>query len=48
VLIVIGIVLIVLGARARPRPQSQPIPDLAAGPWRRNLHSLDEIDLVRR
>ena len=32
VLIVIGIVLIVLGAQARPRPQSQPVPDLAAGP----------------
>jgi len=32
VFIVIGIVLIVLGARARPGPQSQPVPDLAAGP----------------
>jgi hypothetical protein len=31
VFILIGIVLIVLGARARPRPQSQPIPDLTAG-----------------
>ena len=32
VLIVIAIVLIVLGVRARPRPQSRPVPDLAAGP----------------
>jgi hypothetical protein len=32
VLVVIAIVLIVLGARARSRPQSQPVPDLAAGP----------------
>jgi len=32
VLILIGTVLIVLGARARPRPQSPPVPDLAAGP----------------
>jgi len=30
--IVVGIVLIVLGARARPGPRSQPVPDLAAGP----------------
>jgi hypothetical protein len=32
VLIVIAIVLIVLGVRARPRPQSRPVPDPAAGP----------------
>jgi hypothetical protein len=32
VLILIAIVLIVLGARTRPRPQSRPVPDLAAGP----------------
>src|SRR5262249_28024239 len=31
-LIVIEIVLIVLGTRARPRPQSPPVPDLAAEP----------------
>jgi len=31
VLIVIAIVLIVLGARTRPRPQSRPVPDPAAG-----------------
>jgi len=30
--IVVGIVLIVLGARARPGPRTQPVPDLAAGP----------------
>jgi hypothetical protein len=32
VLILIGIALIVLGARARPGPQSQPVPELAPGP----------------
>ena len=32
VLALIAIVLIVLGARARPRPQSRPAPDLAAEP----------------
>ena len=32
VLIVIAIVLIVLDVRARPRPQSRPVPDPAAGP----------------
>ena len=31
VLILIGIVLIVLGVRSRPRPRSQPVPDLATG-----------------
>jgi hypothetical protein len=32
VLILIAIALIVLGARGRPRPQSRPVSDLAAGP----------------
>ena len=32
VLVLIAIVLIVLGTRARPQPRSRPVPDLAAEP----------------